>query len=93
MNRIRIEAQLFSSCFTIPQIGNRPSETFHWTELMGDEEYIDGKQLDVYESPIDGRVFKFIPEYTDVDLDDPKAAEKYFAECNTIYTALILLIP
>lgn len=89
--RIRLEAQPCSSYFTIPQIGDRPSERFHWTELMGDEEYIDGKQLDVYESPIDGRVFKFLPEYTDVDLDDFETAEEYFAEWNTLYAALILI--
>lgn len=93
MTEIRLEAQPCSSYFTIPQLGDRPSETFHWVELMGDDEYVDCQQLDVYESPIDGRVFKFLPEYTDVDLDDFETAEEYFAEWNTLYTALILLIP
>ena len=75
----------------------RAEESFHWDSLEGTdddgEEYYDedGEQLDIYISPIDGKMFKMKVIYFDMEHWNEELIEEYYAEWNTPIDSIIII--
>lgn len=78
----------FSSYFTL-QIDGRPTESFHFSDIQGTDsegnDYYDDKDepLNIFESPIDGKLFKLKIIEFDMEHWSEEETSDFYAEWNT----------
>lgn len=76
----------FSSYFNIPVMEGRPAESFHYSEMIFEDEWSndeDDEPLYTYESPIDGKLFKLKIIEFDMEHWSEEEILDFYAEWNT----------